>query len=291
MTWNVRYFGHPTRGLRATEPAIRRLAWVVAGQAELPDVIALQEVESESLRGGHGGGQLDRFAARLGDALEAHRRPARYLAHYFPAHRYGLGRAALYTTGLAVLVREGLAVEAMSPREITHVRIPGFGRLKQRRLAVHLRIRPSGWSSALDLFNTHLSLPAFLEVGPHRVAARMGHGTNQLAEAAALLSFVGEHAGPHAVVVGDFNSLPGSPVYDHLLASGFVDAHAEVSGRTPTSLRDVGTASFMHLRMHLDHVFSSPAVRWRGLDAADLDHGPFAGLSDHAPKLGRFSLA
>ena len=106
-----------------------------------------------------------------------------------------------------------------------------------------------------------------------------------------MLEFVAEHAGPHAVVVGDFNSLPGSPVYDQLVGAGLVDAHAEVSGRTPLSLCGVGTASFMHLRMHLDHVFSSRAVRWRGLDSADLDHGPFAGLSDHAPKVGWFSLA
>lgn len=290
MTWNVRYFGHPAGGLRSTSSAIRRLAWVVAGLRELPDVVALQEVEAESLRGGSGGGQLDRFAARLGEALAAHRRPERFVPHYFPAHRYGLGRAALYTTGLAVLVREGLAVEAVSPREITHVRVRAMARLKQRRLAVHVRVRPPGSEHALDLFNTHLSLPAFLE-GPHNVPTRMGHGTNQLAEAARLLEFVREHAGPHAVVVGDLNSLPGSPVYEELVRAGLVDAHAEVSGRSADSLRGVGTASFLHLRMHLDHVFSTPAVRWRGLDAADLDHGPFAGLSDHAPKLGRLSLA
>ena len=178
MTWNVRYFGHPSGGLRATDPSIRRLAWAVAGQAALPDVIALQEVESESLRGGGGGSQLDRFAARLAEALEGHRRATRYTAHYFPAHRYALGSAALYTTGLAVLVRDGLDVEAASPREITHVRVRGFARLKQRRLAVHVRVRQPGSAHALDLFNTHLSLPAFLEVGPHRVHSRMGHGTN-----------------------------------------------------------------------------------------------------------------
>lgn len=287
MTWNVRYFGHATGGLRATDAGMRRMAWVVAGMRDLPDVIALQEVEAESLRGGSGGHQLERFARHLGSALAGHRHAHGYRALYFPAHRYAVRRTALYTTGLAVLVRDHLEVEGAEPHDITAVRLRAFGRLKQRRLAVHVRIRVPGASAPLDLVNTHLSLPAFLEVGPHRVPDRMGHGSNQLDEVERLIALA-DRAGPNTVVVGDFNSLPGSPVYERIVGAGWVDAFA--AGRAPAALERVGTASFLHLRMHLDHVFSRPGVRWRRMRAADLDHGPFRGLSDHAPKVGSLAL-
>ncbi|MEQ1503383.1 MAG: endonuclease/exonuclease/phosphatase family protein [Myxococcota bacterium] len=273
MTWNVRYFGHGTHGLRASDAWIRRLAWVVAGLPTVPDVIALQEVEHGSLRGG-AAPQLGRFVDHLHAALAANRSSARFDARYFPAHRYG----RLYTTGLAVLVSDRHPIDAADAREITHVRWAPAARWKQRRIAARVTLRPHGASRPLHLVNTHLSLPAFFEVGPHRLPDRMGHGSNQLAEAEALLGQLPD-GDTDVIVVGDFNSAPGSPVYDRLTAR-LVD---------PYRGADAETAAFLHRRMHLDHLFSSPSVRWDGVEAYSVDAGPFRGLSDHAPKIGRLA--
>jgi hypothetical protein len=41
--------------------------------------------------------------------------------------------------------------------------------------------------------------------------------------------------------------------------------------------------------MHLDHLFSGGGVRWLDLDGTrPFGTGPFRGLSDHAPLIGRF---
>ena len=60
--------------------------------------------------------------------------------------------------------------------------------------------------------------------------ARMGFAPNQLAEARTLADFVAsERRSPHFVVVGDFNSLPGSPVDRYLREErGFVEAFSTV---------------------------------------------------------------
>jgi endonuclease/exonuclease/phosphatase family metal-dependent hydrolase len=294
MTWNVRYFGHGAKGLRASAGWTGRLARAIASLPDLPHVVALQEVETRSLRAGLAPEpQLDRFQALLNAAARAEGHRRRYEALYFPAHRYALPTGpALYTTGLAFLVCDGVEVlqhNALAPFPITHVRPGRLSWLKQTRVAAHLRLAVA--DGAVDLFNTHLSLPAFLEVGPHRVPSRMGHGTNQLAEVGSLLGFMEAHrGGPHAVLVGDFNAAPGSPVYRAIGEAGLVDAQAAFTGRRADALRP-GTARFMHLRMHLDHVFSTPAVRWRRFTQHRVDGaGAFAGLSDHAPKIGRLAL-
>ncbi|MCB9761227.1 MAG: endonuclease/exonuclease/phosphatase family protein [Alphaproteobacteria bacterium] len=299
MTWNVRYFGHGTRGVRATDGQVRKVAAAIAGLGAPPDVIALQEVEQTSIRGGLGAApQLQRFMDALHLALDARGLDRRYQDLYFPAHRYQLAAGpAFYTTGLAVLVAEGVDVEdhnADEPHDITHVRVPALGRFKQRRVAAHVRVRPQGAPRALDLFNTHLSLPAFFEGGfhLHAIPRRMGHGSNQLREVEALLRLVAERAdGDHAVILGDFNSRPASPVYEALRRAGFVDAYAHHHGLDADTLEQTGTARFAHLRMHIDHLFSTQAVRWLDVAAHAIDgDNPFAGLSDHAPKLGRLSL-
>jgi endonuclease/exonuclease/phosphatase family metal-dependent hydrolase len=115
----------------------------------------------------------------------------------------------------------------------------------------------------------------------------MGDGSNQLAEVGNLLEWLAPAAERPVVVVGDFNSRPGSPAYARLVDAGLVDAyatHADEPG-------PVATAEFLHLRMHIDHLFSTPAVRWTDVRAHSVDHGPFRGLSDHAPKLGRVRAA
>ena len=50
MTYNVRYFGHATRGIASTGPAFRRIARSLAALDPLPDLVCLQEVETQSLR-------------------------------------------------------------------------------------------------------------------------------------------------------------------------------------------------------------------------------------------------
>lgn len=289
MTWNVRYFGHGTNGLRAQPHWMRRIAWRLAGQPEVPDVIALQELENGSLRAGPEP-QLERFLELFNAALTHHRHRKRYAGLYFPAHRYQVGKTSFYTTGLAMLVSTGFTIEAHNaerPHDITHVRLKRMARLKQRRIAAHVRLRTPG-GAPLDVFNTHLSLPAFFEVGP-MLPKHMGSGSNQLAEAENLLAVL-ESAQERTIVMGDFNSAPGSPVYERLVEAGWIDAHRAVSGLAVDELRQHGSASFLHYRMHLDHVFSSPALRPVRLAAHSIDAGPFRGLSDHAPKVGHFEI-
>ena len=285
MTWNVRYFGHGLGGLRATDGWIRLAARAVARLDRLPDVIALQEVETASLRGGLKSGQLPRFLDHLHIALHDRGEHDGYQGLHFAAHRYGLRRSpALYTTGLAVLVREGITVESSTEHEVTSIPALPLRRLKQRRIVAHVRVRRPGSPRALDLFNTHLSLPAFLEVGPHRVHERLGHGTNQIAEATGVLDFLDRQRGDHAVVLGDLNAAPGTPAYRAFTDRGLVDAHRHSE--------DHASARFFNWLLHIDHVFATPSVRWDAFHAHRIDErGPFQGLSDHAPKVGHLRLA
>jgi endonuclease/exonuclease/phosphatase family metal-dependent hydrolase len=272
MTWNVRYFSHGTGGLRATDQHMRRMAWALAALDPLPDVFAFQEVENGSLRGG-ARPQTDAFLELFEEALRAHRRDRRFQGLYFPAHRYQLGERSLYTTGLAVVTCDRIGLGAAANTDITHVRIRAMAGLKQRRIAARVELRPPGWDRPLHLVNTHLSLPAFLQVGPHRVPEKMGHGVNQLAEIENLLAALDPDEA--TVVVGDFNSAPGSPAYERMRAAGWIDG---------SSSHDAPTAAFLHHRMHIDHVFGSPRVKFREVRVAH--QGPLAGLSDHAPKIG-----
>ncbi len=296
MSWNVRYFGHGLKGLGATEGWIHKLADTLAQQDPIPHVMALQEVEDRSLRAGlrAGNSQVQRFADRLHDALLQRGHDVSYQVVYFPAHRYQLsGRVpALYTTGLAVLVHQDLLVEAHNadePDDITHVRMPTFRRWKQKRIAAHVRLRPRWGGPSFDLFNTHLSLPAFFEVGLHRIHSLMGHGSNQVQEIERLLSVIeARREAEHAIVVGDFNSKKDSPAWARLAQAGFVDAFHDFMDEE--LLENWHTAAFANLRMHIDHVFSTPGVQWNGFEEHTMDLGPFAGLSDHAPKVGSLLL-
>ena len=158
------------------------------------------------------------------------------------------------------------------------MRIPALARLKQKRIAVHARLAWSG--RRLDLFNTHLSLPAFFEGSPHTVPQRMGYGSNQRSEIQAVLDMMAQRAaGRPAILVGDLNSQPGSPVHQAVLAAGMVDIY--------DGYEDVSTARFAHLRMHLDHIFASPSLAWSARSVPD---APFSALSDHRPKVGTLRL-
>lgn len=300
MTYNVRYFGHATRGIASTSKAITRIARTIASMETTPDLLCLQEVETQSLRASSmtrlyypEETQLDRLMTELTAALRHAKKPEQFKAYYFPAHKYRLtSRTNIYTTGLAVLAKDTLHVahhNASSPHDITHRRMAR--RFKQTRICAHVAFERAD-GLRFDVFNTHLSLPSFLSRAFWTGDARMGFGRNQVTEAEELLRFVdASRKSDNFLIVGDFNSLPGSPV-DRLLREegGLLDAFRTVHGEpTDNEARSFGTAGFWNLRMHLDHVYSSSKTRWLDFEGTEKfgAGGDFHGLSDHVPLIGR----
>src|SRR4029078_13588293 len=106
VTYNVRYFGHGTRGIASTAKAMERIADALSVLDPLADVICLQEVETTSLRSNlahptpDGETQLERLMSMLHRALHASGKRDTYEAYYFPAHTYRVSVAPIYTTGL-----------------------------------------------------------------------------------------------------------------------------------------------------------------------------------------------
>jgi endonuclease/exonuclease/phosphatase family metal-dependent hydrolase len=295
VTYNVRYFGHGTRGIVSTRRSFQKVARGIASLAPLADVVCLQEVETRSLRSNlarrstkDGETQLDHLMAVLD--LDC------YEACYFPAHRYKLGGSAhLYTTGLAILVHRDLAIDhhnAHAPSDITHRRSQALRGLKQTRICAHVRVR-RGKEPAVDVFNTHLSLPSAVAKEFWTKPARMGWGKNQVQEAKNLAKFVeAEKKSDRFVIVGDFNSLPGSPVYEMLVKElGYGDPFARLHRMTTGELSSWPTAGFMSMRMHIDHVLTGPGLEWVDFDGSHAfgdRSSPFHGVSDHVPIVGRF---
>ncbi len=305
MTYNVRYFAHGSRGVVSTQGGLARIAQSIAALTPLADVVCLQEVEHRSLRSSlvtrGGKSQLDVFMRALEHELAARAEGDRYEAHYFPAHSYRIARGMnLYTTGLAILVRSRLEVvehDAVHVHDITHRR--GAKALKQTRILAHVTVRSRDASGAaargdeLDVFNTHLSLPGPFYREFWTSDARLGFGPNQLAESERMRAAVRTaRRADRMVLVGDFNSLPGSPVDRHLCdEGGLVDALAENHGLCDLRRRAFATAGFLHARMALDRIYASPELRWLDFDgSAPFDGSTFAGLSDHVPVLGRLTL-
>lgn len=300
LTYNVRYFGHGTRGLASTAKAMERIAGVLASLDPLADIICLQEVETTSLRSNlahptpDGETQLERLMGMLHRALHAAGKRDTYEAYYFPAHTYRLSVAPIYTTGLAVIARRDFHVShhnAGQPHDITYRKIHPVKTLKQTRICAHLRVvHKSG--ADLDIFNTHLSLPTTFSRAFWLEPRRMGWGPNQLEEAKNLAQFVArERKSDRFVVVGDFNALPGSPVYRALRDHGMGDAFGDHFRLDEEALIRWPTAGFMNLRMHLDHVFSGGGLRWNGFEGTHRfgqRNGMFLGLSDHVPIVGTF---
>ncbi len=302
VSYNVRYFGHALRGLCSTRGAMQAIAARLAGLTPLADLICLQEVETDSLRSTiayrkrhPAETQLERLMRHLDRELAAAGKPACYEAYYFPAHNYRLGRrTSIYTTGLAILAHKDFHVahhNAGGPHDITHRRVHAVRRLKQTRICAHVRfIHRSG--QAIDVFNTHLSLPTTFSKEFWTGAQRMGYGPNQLAEARNLARFVERERGSDRyLVTGDFNSLPGSPVYRYLTGElGWHDPFAELHHFTVEELQHWPTAGFLNLRMHLDHIFSGPGLAWLDFDGSfPFGHraADFHGLSDHMPFIAR----
>jgi len=309
LSYNVRYFGHATRGLASTPKAMRRIADAVAALDPLPAVVCLQEVETRSIRStvahptrDDEGTQLERFARALAASLARAGKRDRYDAYYFPAHAYRLSRKThVYTTGLAVLAHDAFAVDrhnAAMPHDITHRRANAIRGMKQTRICAHVRLQLRGQRTAgpIDVFNTHLSLPSTLSSAFWTKPRRMGWGPNQLEEARNLARFVEkERASDRFVVVGDFNALPGSPVYEHLVREhAWVDAFSQRYKLGVDELASWPTAGFMRMRMHLDHVFAGRGMRFLDFDETHPfgdRTAAFHGLSDHMPMVARCRVA
>lgn len=303
VSWNVRYFAHAFRGLGSCRTSRRGIAAALAALRPAADVLCLQEVETRSIRSVVGRPprrpretQLEAFMDALGEACAEAGRPFPWDAYYFPAHVYRAFRASIYTTGLAILVdRTRLAVEghnAASPEPITHHPVALLKGAKQTRICAHLALRtPRG--APLHVFNTHLSLPTPFASDFWTEEERMGFGANQVEEARKLAAFVEESAGRRPfVVAGDFNAPPGSPVYRFLTAEAGMEGAQERLGRIDPSDPDgFPTAGFLQFRMHLDHLLSGGGVRWLDLDGTHpFGRGPYRGLSDHVPLIGRFEV-
>src|SRR4029077_20829153 len=112
---------------------------------------------------------------------------------------------------------------AEMPHDITHRRMHPVRKLKQTRICAHLRFRHRTQRSVgpIDVFNTHLSLPSTLSRAFWTEPRRLGWGPNQVEEARNLVEFVEHERGSDRFVVcGDFNALPGSPVYEKLVEGG-----------------------------------------------------------------------
>jgi endonuclease/exonuclease/phosphatase family metal-dependent hydrolase len=275
---------------------VKRIAGGIAALDPLPDFVCLQEVETRSLRSSLIGRpqrrveptQLDMLMTDLDVALRGRGKRHRYVAHYFPAHTYKLmGGTNFYTTGLAILARDDFRIlghNAHQPKDITHR--TNLVRLKQTRICAHVAFEHRN-GERMELFNTHLSLPSFLAREFWTRPARLGFGKNQLEEAKLLATFIREHRKcENFVIVGDFNSLPGSPVDQFFQEEcGFKSAFVGLRG----SSRGFATAGFMNLRMHIDHLYCSPSLDWLDLDGTHGfdSHGVFSGLSDHVPLIAR----
>lgn len=305
VSYNVRYFGHGLKGLASTAASKRRIARALSELEPLPELIALQEVETRSLRASlaHRGAhpaetQLEAFLRHLEADFVRRGQVMPYRAWYFPAHVYQLGALRLYTTGLAVLVNaqrlEVVSGNGREPHPITHHGSERLRRVKQTRIAAHLRLE-SLEGRVFHLFNTHLSLPSPLAREFWSQPGKMGFGPNQLAEARAVAQYaeVTARNEPY-LVVGDFNTAPGSPVYRSLTQEARLRGAQEQLGQIdPRSPGAFATAGFLHLRMHLDHLFARGALDFidlRGTHTFGDPESPFDGLSDHVPLIASFGV-
>ncbi|MDP1827317.1 MAG: endonuclease/exonuclease/phosphatase family protein [Archangium sp.] len=305
VSYNVRYFGHGLKGLASTAASKSKIADALSALDPLPDLVALQEVETKSLRSrvavrdAHPAeNQLEGFLRHLSTDFKRLGRVMPYRAWYFPAHVYRLGPIKLYTTGLAMLVNsqrlEVISDNGHRPHAITHHRSETLKQVKQTRIAAHLRLEDLQ-GRRFHLFNTHLSLPTPWAKEFWAQPQKMGFGKNQLAEARAVSQFAEVTAKNEPyLVVGDFNTAPATPVYRYLTEDAKLRGAQEQLKQIDLERPDAfATAGFMRLRMHLDHVFASGDLSF--IDLKDTHtfgdrSGPFSGLSDHVPLIATFDL-
>src|SRR5690606_1161026 len=227
VSYNVRYFGHVTRGLASTRAGKRSIARTLASLRPLPDVVCLQQVETSSIRSNIGRPrarqdetQLESFMGYLAQNFHEAGMEMPYDALYFRAHAYTLAEVPPHPTGPAILVnRYTLRIDehnADQPYGITYFRVARWKDRKQSRICAHIKVRDLQ-GRGLHVFNTHLSLPTPFAREYWAIKDKMGWGFNQIQEARRLAAFIRDRAGDEPFVVcGDFNSQPASPVFQFL---------------------------------------------------------------------------
>ncbi len=260
-----------------------RIVAAIAARRPLPDVLALQEVEDRSLRVGLRGHQLERFVDKLQRATDR-----AWTGYHWSAHRYGT-RVPVYGQGQALVLGPDVELVRADEHDITHVRLPLFARLKQRRIAVHARLRSLTQGEVVDVTQAHLSLPAFFERGdPPPGTRRMGHGSNQVHEMRNLLRWLDDRGlGSRSVLFGDLNSRPGTRVTQMLEEAGWTDGFRHGADLSLDEQCAMGTHDFLGTAMHIDHLYLRAGLAFAPTELHRLGEGPFAGLSDHTPKEGR----
>jgi endonuclease/exonuclease/phosphatase family metal-dependent hydrolase len=177
------------------------------------------------------------------------------------------------------------------PHPITHYRIPRLARVKQTRVCGWCRFRTQSGES-FDIYNTHLSLPSFFARVKGPTGGRFGEAENQVQEVNNVMEFIQQRGNAErSILVGDFNSRPGSKVYNRVLRlPGFQDAHAQHLGLDAHQMARIHSAGFLAMRFRLDHVFSGAGIQFadfKNTHPYGPEH-PWGTLSDHSPIVGKF---
>ena len=298
----MRYFGQSFRGAGSSQRSMRLICEAIAGLKQLPDVICFQEIEQRSLRSHFSHNpkyphetQFSCLQRMLDETLERTGNPMKYQGLYYPAHAYRIGGLSLFTMGLGILVSPQLNIEAHNssdPQDVTFRRLRSFAKLKQSRICAHVRLR-SPENLTFEIFNTHLSLPAFATRQFWQHYPAVGYGRNQQREVSQLAAFINKTAeSDRYFILGDFNAAPSTPSYTKLLQdTGAKDPFCSYLNVSESELmHQFPTAGFLNLRMRLDHILIGPGISCHDLDDCHpfTEQGLWTGLSDHVPLLGRF---
>ncbi len=312
VSYNVRYFGHAAaraRQHRAARSARIARALADARPARRRDLPAGGRDHLAALadcpRPPRGRGDDPARVVHGGASSEAFRcaraSPSPTTAFYFRAHAYSSAASV------------ALHHRARGPGEPPH----GCRSTAQRRIA-RTTSPTTTWCASrtasraasaptcasadppgrpLHVFNTHLCLPTPFAREFWTRKEKMGFGVNQLHEARTLCDL---RLAPRAGASPSWSaatstrrrarrSTASSPRRRHFQRR----AGGARADRPPTTRAASRPPGFMRLRMHLDHLFSQRGALARpgGDVRGRRPQSQFAGLSDHVPLIGRFTLA
>jgi endonuclease/exonuclease/phosphatase family metal-dependent hydrolase len=212
-----------------------------------PDILALQELDVGRARTGHVD-QAEVIALALG-----------MVAHFHPALRSAgeLYGDAILTRGPSQLVK---AAALPSPRENRR------NRREEPRAALWVSTKIDG--RTVNIFNTHFGLTR----PERRVQAEALLGAGWIADASSDLPLM---------LLGDFNTLPGSRTYRAL-------SQTLLPAAPPTFRRRTATFPSRFPVLALDHIFGNHRIAWRN---ARTLNGPLPrAASDHLPLLAEFEF-